>query len=132
MVAAFLASAVAHLLLFGVATRRWGIACMCGAFFAVQPVFILAERRMEVRRWRPVAARAWTLAALAIPLPLFIEPTLQCLEPSWGPPESVLLPATGVLGVGVILNTLYSLASLACCPRLILPMQAPQATAAPD
>jgi len=72
--AAFLASAVANVLLFYMATRRWGISLMCGAFFFVQPLLIAVERRMKVRRWRPMAKWAWTLAALAIASPLLVEP----------------------------------------------------------
>jgi hypothetical protein len=60
--AAFFGSAVAHVLLLYMATRSWGISLMWGAFFLVQPLLIAVERRLKVRRWRPAAGWAWTLA----------------------------------------------------------------------
>ena len=80
--AAFFVSGVVHLLLAYMALGRWGIAVACGTFFVVQPLLILIERRMNVRRWRPATARVWTLAALAVACPLFIEPTLQVIAPN--------------------------------------------------
>ncbi len=119
--AAFFASAVAHGLLLGMATRRWGISLMWGAFFLVQPLLIAVERRMKVRRWQPMAGRAWTLAGLGIASPLFVEPALQLMEPTWGPPDNVLLPTVQVLGFVMLLNGLVSLGSLASIPDLSPP-----------
>lgn len=111
--AAFVASAVAHVLLPYMATGNWGISLMCGAFFLVQPLLIAAERWMNVRRWPSTAARAWTLTALAITSPLFVEPALQIVEPSWGPSNCVLPPAIAVLGFVLVVTVLFSLGSLA-------------------
>jgi hypothetical protein len=109
---AFFASALAHVLLPLTAIGSWQIAIACGAFFLVQPVFIMAERWMNVRRWRLPAARAWTLAALAISSPLFVEPALQIIEPSWGAPDDLLLPTVAVLGFVIAVNLFFSLGSL--------------------
>ena len=116
--AAFFASAIGHVLLPYMATGRWGISLMCGAFFLVQPLFIVAERRMKVRQWRPAAGRAWTLACLTIASPLFVEPALQIIEPSWGAPDKVLLPTAAALGFVIFVNGFFSLASLASRPEL--------------
>jgi hypothetical protein len=113
MFAAFLASAIAHVLLPLMATARWDISLMCGAFFLVQPLFIVAERRMRVRRWLPAAGRAWTLAILTITSPLFVEPALQIIEPSWGAPDTVLTPVIAVLGFVIVMNAFFALGSLA-------------------
>jgi len=113
--AAFFVSAVAHVLLPYMASGKWGISLMCGTFFLVQPPLIAAERAMKVRRWRPAAARAWTLGALAITSPLFVEPALQLMEPSWGAPDTVLFAAIAVLGFVFIVNILYALASVVFC-----------------
>src|SRR5208337_2183618 len=98
MFATFAISAVGHALMAFFALGRWKIAAVFGAFFLVQPLLIAAERRLAVRRWPPEAARAWTLTALAVTSPLFIEPTLQGLEKSWGAPDNALLPTLAVLG----------------------------------
>jgi hypothetical protein len=119
--AAFFASAVAHVLLLYMATQRWGISLMWGAFFLVQPLFIAVERRMKVRRWRPMAKWAWTLAALAIASPLLVEPALQLIEPTWGTPDKVLLPTIRVLGLVIFVNVFVSLGSLASIRELTPP-----------
>lgn len=106
LVGAFLLSAVAHFLLPYMAMGKLGVSIMCGAFFLVQPPLILLERRMKIRRWRPAAQRAWTLSALAVTSPLFVEPALQLVEPSWGSPGSVLLPALATL-TGVMMATVF-------------------------
>lgn len=120
--AAFIASAAGHALLVYLGLGRWGIALVCGAFFLVQPLLIAAERRLKVRRWRPAAGRAWTLAVLAITSPLIVEPTLQILERSWDAAENVLLPPAIALAAVTILSGIVSLASLAIIqepPRLV-------------
>ena len=116
--AAFFLSAVAHLLLAYMALLRWDLSLACGAFFLVQPLLILAERRMNVRRWPTAAARAWTLAALAITSPLFVEPALQVIAPSWGPPDSVLMPTLVALGCALVVNLFFLAGQLIFCPRL--------------
>ncbi len=117
--AAFLASAVAHLLLAYMAMLRWDVSLACGAFFLVQPLFILAERGMNVRRWPTAAARAWTLAALAITSPLFVEPALEVIAPSWGSPDDVLVPTMVALGSAMVVNLFYSVGLLMSCPRVV-------------
>jgi hypothetical protein len=111
--AAFFASAVAHVLLPLMATGRWQISLTCGAFFLVQPLLIIVERRMNVRRWRPAWARVWTLGALAITSPLFVEPILQILEPSWDPADGWLLPTLVILAFVLAVNLFFALGSLA-------------------
>ena len=79
-----------------------------GAFFFVQPLLILLERRMKVRRWRPAAARGWTLSALAVTCPLIVEPMLQIfariLEAA-GP-----VPLTAAMVVLVVVVTVFPVA----------------------
>jgi len=114
--ATFALSAVGHALMAGFALRRWNMAVIFGAFFLVQPLLIAAERRLAVRRWRPAAGSAWTMTALAITSPMFIEPTLQFFERSWGAPDLVLAPTLAALGFIIILSGVVSLVSLASCP----------------
>jgi membrane bound O-acyltransferase family protein len=112
---AFTLSAIGHTLLALLALGSWWLAMACGAFFLVQPPLIIVERWMNVRRWRPAAARAWTLGTLAITSPLLIEPTLQVIERSWGGPDEVLLvPTAAALGFVIVLSIIVSVASLAC------------------
>lgn len=113
MAATFGVSAVAHALLVYMALGRWGISLVCGAFFLVQPVLIAAERGLAVRRWRPAAGRAWTLAVLALVAPLMVEPALQIVEKSWGAPHNVLQPTLVVLAWVIAFNCVISLASSA-------------------
>src|SRR5579859_660442 len=116
----FVVSAVVHVLLFDMATGRWKISFVCGAFFLVQPLLIGAERWMNVRRWRPMAGRAWTLAALALTSPLIVEPALQLFEVEkiWGVPDDVLLPTVATLGFVIGFSRILSLASRLCVKRL--------------
>jgi hypothetical protein len=108
----FAVSAVAHALLAYLALGRWGIAVICGTFFLVQPLLIVAERRMTVRTWRPASARAWTLAVLAITSPLVVEPLLQIAEQAWGVPDNVLGPTFAVLVFVILMSSLIALASI--------------------
>ncbi len=110
--AAFGFSAVGHACLADLGLGRWGISLVGGAFFMVQPLLIAAERRMKVRRWSPAAGRAWTLTALAITSPLFVEPVLQSIEGSWGLPGNVLGTTAAVLGFVVIFSGIIALAAL--------------------
>jgi D-alanyl-lipoteichoic acid acyltransferase DltB (MBOAT superfamily) len=43
-------------------------------FFLIQPLLLLLERRIRVRRWRALAARTWTVGTLAVFLPLLLIP----------------------------------------------------------
>ena len=54
LVAAFAASAAGHAFLAGLALKGWRPAASCAAFFMVQPVVMIIERRLKVRRWSPV------------------------------------------------------------------------------
>lgn len=111
--AAFFVSGVAHVMLAYMAMGRLRISLICGAFFFVQPLLIAVERSMNVRRWRPVAGRAWTLAALAITSPLIVEPALQLIEKGHGAVTMhMLLPTMWVLGFAFGVSGAVSLASL--------------------
>lgn len=79
MTATFIASAALHAYLVGMllgvgATLAWT------AFFLAQPVLMWVERRLRVRRWPAAWGHAWTLGALALLYPLFIEPVLVLFE----------------------------------------------------
>ncbi len=76
--AAFLGSAVLHfwIVVFTLGPR-WAL--VMSGFFVVQGVLALVEDRLRVRRWRPAAARAWTLGTFALSAPLFVEPFLRAL-----------------------------------------------------
>jgi hypothetical protein len=113
---AFALSGVGHALLAYMALERWKIPLICGAFFLVQLLLIAAERWMNVRRWRPMAGRAWTLAVLAITSPLIVEPALQIVERGWGAPDNVLLPTVAVLGSVIVFSSIISLAALTSRP----------------
>lgn len=114
--AAFGVSGLGHTLLAYMATVRWGISLACGAFFLVQPLLIGAERRLKVRRWPPAIGRAWTMAALAVASPLFVEPALQIVEKSWGPPNSILPPVIAALGFVILFSVSVALAVFAAQP----------------
>jgi len=77
--AAFAASAALHAWLIGI---PMGAACAASwaAFFLVQPLLILIERRLRVRHWRPALGWLWTMSALGLVSPLFTEPLLRWLE----------------------------------------------------
>ena len=117
--AAFVVSAVAHVLLAYMAFGRWGISLINGAFFLVQPFLIAAERWVNVQRWRPAAGRAWTLAVLTIASPLFIEPVLQLVEGSWDTSDDVLLPAVAALGLAIVFSSIAPLAALVSRPTAV-------------
>jgi hypothetical protein len=75
VVAAFVFSAAFHAYLIGVALdSRHALAWV--AFFLAQPALLVIERKLGVRRWKPVWGWAWTLGSLAVLFPLFIEPVL--------------------------------------------------------
>jgi len=118
--AAFFFSGFAHVLLAFMAMGRWKISLVCGAFFAVQPLLILAERKMKVRCWPTAAARTWTLAALAITSPLFVEPAIQLVTPSLRLTNNVLWPTVAMLGFTVVINLFFSVGQLIACPKLQL------------
>lgn len=110
----FIASAIAHALLFYMAGGRWGIALMNGAFFIVQPLFILAERQMNIGRWPMAARRAWTLVVLGITSPLFIEPALQLAQASFVQ-GSLLPPALFAVSLVLVIEGLFLLGAFMAC-----------------
>jgi hypothetical protein len=113
----FLASAVAHTLLAFMAIGHWNISIACGAFFLLQPVLILIERRINVRRWPTAAARVWTIGALTVTSPLFVEPALRIITPSLDTTNSVLPPTIAMLAVVMSVNLFFSVGALVSCPR---------------
>ncbi len=130
----FALSALGHMLVAFVALGNWSLALLFGAFFLVQPLPILAERRLGVRRWHPAAARTWTLTALAITAPLFVEPLLQTIERSWGTHTSALPPTAFALCCVLVFSAIVALISLASCSAVansLPPTTSPQSTA-PD
>ena len=120
--AAFFASGIAHALLVFMAIGDWGYSLANGAFFCVQPVFIMIERRMKIKLWPPAARRAWTISVLAITSPLFVAPALQVVGRGWGRYGYATLPdvlasTVAVLSFVVFIAVLPSLASLVSCPE---------------
>ena len=103
--AAFIVSGIWHWLLAYVVLGRWGMSVVWGAFFFVQPLLILLERRLQVRRWRPAAARGWTLSALAVTCPLIVEPTLQIIARILGAAGPA--PWTAAMVVLVVVVTVF-------------------------
>ncbi|GEM_PF-2373498 len=77
--ALFAVSAFMHIYLIA-AVVPWKWMLWCGAFFMAQPPLILAERALNIRRWHPLAARAWTIAVLSALLPLVLSPLLAALR----------------------------------------------------
>ncbi|HWD93987.1 MAG TPA: MBOAT family protein [Verrucomicrobiae bacterium] len=120
MFATFFVSGVAHALLVFMATEEWSYSLANGTFFWVQPVFILIERQMKIRLWRPAARRAWTISVLAITSPLFVAPALKVIGRGWGKWEgtlNVLPPTVATLSFVVLFVIFFSLASLVSCPE---------------
>jgi hypothetical protein len=115
----FAGSGIAHVLLIYMAMGKWGIALMQGAFFLLQPLLILTERKLAVRRWPRWMAHAWTLSGLAIVSPLFVEPALQVIEPSWGTPDNVLGSTLITLGFVLFLCGLVATGSRAGKPARV-------------
>jgi len=77
--ATFAASAALHAWIIGILLDAVGAASWA-AFFLAQPLLILVERRLRVRRWRPALGWLWTMATLALLSPLFTEPLLRWTE----------------------------------------------------
>ena len=59
-----------------------GAAVTMGSFFVVQGVLVLVQRRLRAARWPGPLARAFTVVALLVPVPLFVEPALAAIEGS--------------------------------------------------
>lgn len=116
LAATFAFSGVTHALMAFLALGKWPVSLACGVFFLVQPVLMAVEHRLGVRRWPVAAARAWTLTVLLVISPLFIEPALQVIEPSWGGSDTVLPPVFTVLAFVLFLTLIVTLGSLAARP----------------
>lgn len=118
----FILSAIGHALLVFMAIGEWNLSLACGAFFLVQPVFIMIEHSMKITRWRLAARRAWTLFVLALTSPLFVEPLLQIIGRGWVKSgntvsANVLPPTIAALGFVVFVVVFFALASFASCPE---------------
>ena len=77
--ATFLASAAFHAYLVGIVLLRWAPALAAAAFFLLQPLLLLLERALRIRRRPRLLRHAWTLGVLLLAAPLFIEPVLLML-----------------------------------------------------
>lgn len=62
-----------------------GPALSMGAFFLAQFPIVMAERGLGVLRWPRPLAHAWTVTALLVSSPLFLEPTVKLVETLWRP-----------------------------------------------
>ena len=80
LAAAFLGSAALHFYL-GTVSLDMTMAASLGLFFVIQPPLLLAERRLQVRRWPRYAGAAWTIGTLVLAWPLVAEPLLRLLRP---------------------------------------------------
>lgn len=78
--AAFGASTLLHIWLAFVVAGLWPALWM-GAFFVVQGVLTLLERRIGVLSWNALPARLWTVICLLCTAPLFVEPMLLGFGP---------------------------------------------------
>lgn len=78
--AAFGASTLLHIWLAFVVAGLWPALWM-GAFFVVQGVLTLLERRIGVLSWNALPARMWTVICLLCTAPLFVEPMLLGFGP---------------------------------------------------
>jgi hypothetical protein len=113
----FAVSAVGHGLLTMFALGEFPIAAACATFFIVQPLFITAERQLDVRRWKAPAGWAWTIGILAITSPFIVEPVLRIAEMSWPASSNAVRPTFAVLGLVVVVTGTASLASLLAATR---------------
>lgn len=81
--ATFTFSGLIHWYLIAVSLDLGSSLLMAGFFVAQAPLLAL-ERVLNVRRWPEAAARAWTISAVVVPSPLFLEPMLRLLDPLAG------------------------------------------------
>jgi hypothetical protein len=58
-------------------------AVLITGFFLLQAPIVVVERTLGVSRWPATVQRAWTIGLLLLLSPLFIEPMLQVLDPSF-------------------------------------------------
>ena len=104
--AAFIVSGIWRWLLAYVVLGRWGMSVVWGAFFFVQPFFILLERRMKVRRACGGGARVDVVGAILVSL--IVEPTLQIFARILG--AAGPMPWTAAIVVLVVVVTAFPLA----------------------
>jgi D-alanyl-lipoteichoic acid acyltransferase DltB (MBOAT superfamily) len=78
MLAAFATSALIH---FWIVVPPLGVrwAGVMAAFFAIQGAIVMLERKLAIARLRPGLAHTWTVAALLLSSPLFIEPFVRIM-----------------------------------------------------
>lgn len=81
LLATFTLSAAMHVYLILVPGDPWSWLAW-GAFFMAQPLLILAERKLHVRHWTPLASRVWTIGSLTLLSPLLFVPILKFFAPS--------------------------------------------------
>lgn len=79
LVAAFGTSAVLHFWVFFVGLG-WELAALMASYFVVQGALQGLERLLRLGLWPAPAAHAWTLLAVALPSPLFLEPLIRMVE----------------------------------------------------
>jgi hypothetical protein len=77
--ATFFVSAAFHAYLAGVVLLAWLPALSAAAFFLLQPPLLAIERTLRLRRRPRILRHAWTLGAILLLSPLFIEPVLRML-----------------------------------------------------
>lgn len=82
LIATFTLSAAMHVYLIFVPAEPWAWLAWA-AFFMAQPLLVLAERKLGVRHWPPLAARAWTIGSLSLLSPLLFVPILHLIDPSF-------------------------------------------------
>jgi hypothetical protein len=76
VVAAFAVSALIHYWFIAVSLGiGWGL--VMASFFVLQGLLVLVEARFSLAAWPGWLRRAWTVAAVGGPSPLFVEPCLQ-------------------------------------------------------
>jgi len=79
VVASFGASVLIHVWI-ALAIAGAGAAASMGAFFALQGLLTLVERRLGGAHWPPALGHAWTVVCVLGTSPLFVEPILRGLE----------------------------------------------------
>lgn len=79
VIAAFVASAFLHAMIF-LPAMGWTMAACMGGFFLAQGVVVLLERRVGITRWPEPAQRVWFVGWMLLTAPLFLEPFARVLE----------------------------------------------------
>ena len=111
LLAAFVVSALFHAYI-AYAGGGFVLALSMGSFFVVQAVLMLVERALRITRWPTGAARAWMLAGMLLPSPLFTEPMIAVAAPALSP----LRPARPAAGHFLCLPVIWSTTSAFLSP----------------